>query len=305
MKQNTLLVLAAGMGSRYGGLKQLDPVGPGGELIIDYSLFDALRAGINHAVFVVTPAIKEQLEAHFASGPAKQMKLDYVYQELSDLPSGFRAPEQRSKPWGTGHAVWSARKCLNKSFGIINADDFYGFGAYKLLSESLVKGVANAKPMQLCLIAYRLINTLSAHGSVARGVCQVDQDHNLQGVSEHTAIKQGAAGAIYSFVDDKADKELDPDTLVSMNMWGLSPECLALLEKQFVNFLKVHGKDLKAEFYIPSAVDDMIKAGTAQVKTVATDEEWIGMTYSNDRPAVVSAIAELIKKGVYPERLWA
>lgn len=294
----TLLVLAAGVGSRYGGLKQIQPVGPGGEAILDYSIYDAMRAGFSRVVFVIRKdiesAFRETLGARFES----RLPVDYVFQDLSSLPAGFQPPAGRTKPWGTGHAVLVAADAIQGPFAAINADDFYGAQSYRVLADCL----SSAGPDEHAMVGYVLRNTLSEHGSVSRGVCTVGADGMLQGVRELTRIERAGQGAGY--VDGTgAVQPLTGDEIVSLNMWGFQPGVFGHLERQFVTFLKQDGQEPKSEFYIPTAVARLIREQQARVRVLTTPDSWFGVTYREDHPGVARAVQALLAAGKYPAKL--
>jgi hypothetical protein len=294
----TLLVLAAGMGSRYGGLKQIDPVGPHGETIIDYSIYDAVRAGFEKLVFVIRQDIAVQFKEIIGARFEKHIAVEYVFQELDKLPPGFSVPVGRTKPWGTTHAILMAEDTVHEPFAAINADDFYGPQAYRLLAQHLQSGSGDA-----AMVGFTLRNTLSDFGSVARGVCRVNDEDYLQTVVELTKIEPDGAGAKNTDADGQVTK-LGGYEAVSMNFWGFRPAIFAPLKTRFHQFLQLHGKDLKSECYIPSVVNDMVAAGELRVKVLRTDDSWFGVTYREDRPRVVGNIGKLIAAGEYPEKLW-
>jgi hypothetical protein len=294
----TLLVLAAGMGSRYGGLKQIDPVGPAGETIIDYSIFDALRAGFGKLVFVIRRDIEVQFKEIVGARFEKRIAVEYVFQELDELPPEFSVPAGRTKPWGTAHAILMAADTVREPFAAINADDFYGAESYRLLAQHLQSGTAD-----YAMVGFVLRNTLSDFGSVARGVCQVDPENYLQGVVELTKIERDGAGAR----DTNAAGDvitLTGDEAVSMNLWGFTPGVFPQLRQSFQEFLERYGWDMKSEFYIPSAVNSLVVARKARVKVLRTNASWFGVTYREDRPRVVESIRQLVARGDYPEKLW-
>jgi len=295
----TLLVLAAGMGSRYGGLKQIDPVGPAGETIIDYSVFDALRAGFGKLVFVIRRDIEAQFKEIVGARFEQRIPVEYVFQELDQLPPDFSVPAGRTKPWGTAHAILAAAAAVREPFAAINADDFYGAESYRLLAQYLQSGTAD-----YAMVGFVLRNTLSDFGSVARGVCQVDADDYLQSVVEHTKIERDGAGARDTNPAGNITK-FTAEEAVSMNLWGFTPAVFPRLQKLFQEFLERYGWDMKSEFYIPSAVTALIQTRQARVKVLRTNASWFGVTYREDRPRVVESIRQLIARGEYPERLWA
>jgi len=293
-----LVVLAAGMGSRYGGLKQIDPVGPGGEAIMDYSIYDALRAGFGKVVFIIRKEIEQPFKETVGARFEKRIPVEYVYQELDNLPAGFTVPEGRTKPWGTAHAILMAADAVQEPFAVINADDFYGAEAYRVLARHLQSGTQD-----YALVGFVLRNTLSEFGSVARGVCRVSEADDLESVVELTKIERDgerakntdAAGVV---------TPLGGDEMVSMNMWGLMPGVFPQLREHLVKFLEAHGNEAKTEYYIPSFVHELIVAGEARVKVLRTNDTWFGVTYREDHQFVVDSIARLIREGAYPERLW-
>jgi dTDP-glucose pyrophosphorylase len=298
----TLLVLAAGMGSRYGSLKQMDGVGPNNEAIIDYSIYDAIRAGFGKVVFV----IRHDFEADFkdvfnVERFGGEIAVDYVFQELSYLPDGFSVPEGRTKPWGTNHAVMMAAHVINEPFAVINADDFYGNGAFDVIGEYLHK--MDGRSNQYCMVGYRLGNTLSDFGSVSRGVCTVDADNNLTSMNERTSISRADDGVVY-YEENGAKFPLSDDDTVSMNFFGFTPDYFAYSCEFFKEFLRTRSSELKAEFFIPLMVNDLISKGEASMKVLPTDSKWFGVTYKEDKPDVVAKIKALIDAGVYPEKLW-
>jgi dTDP-glucose pyrophosphorylase len=294
-----LLVLAAGIGSRYGGLKQIDPVGPGGETIIDYSVYDAIRAGFGRLVFVIRKDIERAFRDVIGSRFEQRIGIDYVFQELEKLPAGFSVPRGRVKPWGTGHAVLMGAETLHEPFAVINGDDFYGRNSFALLSQHLQSGSSD-----LAMVGFVLKNTLSEFGSVARGVCQTDVEGYLETVAELTRIERDAEGAIKH--TDSADRahRLTGDEIVSLNTWGFTPELFPLLRDEFARFLERHGAEAKAEFFIPTAINNLIGEGRVRLKVLPTPDSWFGVTYREDRPRVIESIQRLVKEGVYPDKLW-
>jgi len=293
--------MAAGMGSRYGGLKQIDPVGPAGEVVMDYSIFDALRAGFGRLVLVIRRDIeavfREVMEPHFAG----RIPFTYAYQDLADVPAGFQTPPDRQKPWGTAHAIYACRHAIREPFGVINADDFYGRESFALLARQLT--AANPADPDYCLVGFRLRNTLSEFGSVARAICQVDDRGLLDTCVERTQIERDGGAARY--VADGQAHPLTGDEHVSMNMWGFTPAVFPALEKGLAGFLRARGRDPKAEYYIPTLVDELIRAGQARVRVPASPERWFGVTYPRDKPSVIAGIRALIQQGQYPEKLWS
>ena len=295
----TLLVLAAGMGRRYGGLKQLDSFGPNGETIIDYSLYDAIEAGFGKVVFIIRESFSEEFKARFDPILNGKIEVEYVNQELSNVPGGFVVNEERNKPWGTAHAVWVARDVISEPFGVINADDFYGREAYFQLADYLRK-INNPN---YSVIAYKLANTLSDHGTVNRGICESNENGQLLGVVECLKICSDDGEISYPN-DDGTTSNLNEDTLVSMNMWGFQPSYFDYTEAAFIDFLTHHGEKEKSEFYIPNVIDQLIQSGTLAVDIVETTAGWFGVTYPDDKPYVMEAINKLIDYGVYPRVIW-
>jgi UTP-glucose-1-phosphate uridylyltransferase len=302
MDKPTLVILAAGMGSRYGGLKQMDPMGPNGETVLDYSVYDALRAGFGAVTFVIRPDFAELFKQRVLKKFEDQIEVRLAYQELRRLPAGFKAPAEREKPWGTGHAVWCARHAVPGNFAVINADDFYGADSYRQLVNFLTADHDESRKARFCMVGFRLDKTLSAHGAVARGICVKDADGLLVSVNEMTGIVRTATGAENQEAGNRAI--LSGAEPVSMNMWGFSPKYFADLEVALVEFLNARGGELKSEFFIPRHVDAMVKAGLADCRVLSTDSAWFGVTYREDRPVVMENIRRLIADGEYPARLW-
>jgi len=298
-----LVVLAAGMGSRYGGLKQIDPVGPNGERIIDYSLFDAKRAGFNRVVFV----IRKDMEDAFRDGLGRAMEsridVAYAFQTLDDLPAPFSPPPGREKPWGTGHAVLAARDVVRSPFAVINADDFYGRQAFTQLAGFLETNRAGSIPTY-AMIGYELQRTVSRHGTVSRGLCRTDATGHLIDIEEVTAIQQTPAG-IYSKEADGRVIARDARIPVSMNCWGFQPDLFHLMNEDFASFLQARGQELKSEFYLPATISDLITRGTVKVRVLTTPDAWFGVTNREDKPRVTAGIQELIDAGLYPALLWS
>ncbi|HZB89471.1 MAG TPA: sugar phosphate nucleotidyltransferase [Terracidiphilus sp.] len=298
-----LLVLAAGMGSRYGGLKQIDPVGPSGEALMDYSIFDALRAGFGRVVFVIRRDIEEAFRTTIGARFEKHVRVAYAFQELDDLPEGFSVPAGRTKPWGTTQAILAARGVVHEPFAAINADDFYGAEAYRALAEHLTVN-GTARTADAAMAGFVLRNTLSEFGSVARGICDVSAEGYLRGVVETTGIERDGRGARTTDGTGRVSS-LTGDEVVSMNMWGFAPDVFTQLNGYFTEFLRQHGTELSAECYLPSAVAALIEAGAARVKVLPSGDAWFGVTYREDRARVVESLRELVRAGRYPERLWA
>ena len=294
MSAPTLLVLAAGMGSRYGGLKQLDPVGPKGETLLDYSVHDAIRAGFTRVVFLIRRDIEKEFREKVGARYDGKVPVGYAFQELSDLPGGFSPPAGRTKPWGTAHAVWCARDVVTGNFAAINADDFYGAPTFRVMAEFLRDTDMNARPAQFAMAAFRLGRTLSEHGTVARGICDVGPDEFLRNIEELTDIARQNNGEITA-----TGRVLAEETPVSMNFWGFNPQVFPLLEKELLRFLAADGGSDKAESYLPSAVTGMMESGEAQVRILPTASDWFGVTYREDRERVVRSIAALASSGEY------
>ncbi len=309
--QPTLLVLAAGMGSRYGGLKQIDPVGPAGETVLDYAVFDALRAGFGRVVFIIRRDFEEVFRAQIGAKYAGRIAVDYVFQSLDALPEGFSTPADREKPWGTGHAVWCARDTVREPFAVINADDFYGAESFAQLGKFLTSKAATPRgfdPMsghrtprtvaaQFAMVGFKLSNTLSEHGAVSRGICQAGDDGLLTSIVEHTGILPETIGS-------GAGKKYSGQEIASLNCWAFTPALFAGLDAQLRTFLAERSREAKSEFYLPAAVSTMIVTGAATVKVLPTESNWFGVTYREDKPRVVAAIAALVAAGKYPARLF-
>lgn len=296
----TLFVLAAGMGSRYGGLKQMDGVGPSGETIMDYSIYDALRAGFGKIVFVIREFFEEDFREKIVSKYENHVPVEVVFQELDKLPEGFTVHPERVKPWGTNHAVMMGKDVIHEPFAVINADDFYGRESYAILAEQLKK--MNGQENHYCMVGYRLHNTLSESGSVARGVCATDENEYLTSVVERTQVER--IDGVIKFKEGDTWTDLGENTPVSMNMWGFTPDYFAHSEKYFVKFLQDNKENLKAEFFIPYVVDLLISAKTSDVKVLDTPSKWFGVTYAEDRPGVVAKLQKLVDGGEYPTPLW-
>ena len=297
----TLYVLAAGMGSRYGGLKQLDGLGPNGETIMDYSIFDAERGGFGKVVFVIRKTFEKDFREKVLSKYEHKIPVEIVFQELDNLPEGFTPNPERVKPWGTNHAVLMAKDIIKEPFAVINADDFYGRESYAILAEYLSK--LEGQKNNYCMIGYRVGNTLSESGSVARGICETNDENFLTGVVERTQIER-KNGKVQYIDENNTWITISDDTPVSMNMWGFTPDYFKYSEDYFITFLKENAHNLKAEFFIPLMVNHLIVNGTAKVKVLDTPSKWFGVTYAADRQGVVDKIQALIKKGEYPSKLW-
>ena len=296
----TLVVLAAGMGSRYGGLKQVDPVGPSGEAILDYSVFDAVRGGFGKVVFVIRHDFEAEFREKIGSKYEGMVPVEYCFQDIADIPAPYSVPEGRSKPWGTAHATRAARTAVSEPFAVINADDFYGRDAFAKLGAFL----SEAKPMHFAMVGYRLDLTLSENGSVARGICDVADDGTLRGVTEMTKLVR--AGDVAENRENPESPVAVPlDARVSMNLWGFTPELFDELERLFPEWLAANGTLPKSEWYIPFVVDELIHAGRADCRVLPTDSRWFGVTYREDKPFVMAEIAKLVAAGEYPGNLLA
>ncbi len=299
----SLVVLAAGVGSRYGGLKQIDPVGPHGEIVIDYSIYDAMAAGFNKLVFIIRKDIEEAFRETIGARFENRIAVEYVFQELNKVPKSFTIPEGRQKPWGTCHATLMAAGAVNEPFCVINADDFYGADAYRTAASFLATAKDDAKA-HYGLVGFILRNTLSEYGHVARGICEVDTDSYLKSVEELTQISQ-ENGSIFHTNEDGSRRPLTGDEYVSMNMWTFTPSFFGHAKEQFERFLRERGQELKSEFYIPTVVDALLKAGAADCRVLPTQSSWFGVTYREDKPAVVRSIQALVDQKIYPAPLWS
>ena len=297
--------MAAGMGSRYGGLKQMDPVGPDGEFIIDFSLYDAHRAGFETVVFIIKPDIEEAFRATVGRRAAGAMEVRYAFQTVDLLPEGYQVPEGRTKPWGTGHAILSAAGVIDAPFAVINADDYYGVEAFRSIYQYLSQTEEPDGVGEYCMVGYLLKNTVTEHGSVSRGVCQRDEAGFLTQITEHTQIEQGEDG-IRSILDSGETVSLPGETVVSMNLWGFTPGFLAEAETRFARFLDdaLASNPIKGEYYLPAIVSQLLEEGKARVRILTSTEKWYGVTYQEDRPAIVAALAEKTEQGLYPTPLW-
>ena len=301
----TLVIMAAGMGSRFGGLKQLTPVGPSGEFIIDYSIYDALRAGFDRVVFIIKRETEDAFHEQIGRRIAGQVQVDYVYQELDDLPAGYTVPQGRVKPWGTGQAVLSCRGRVDGPFAAINADDYYGRSCFALLHDFLTAPREADGHLHIAMAGYVLENTLTENGYVSRGVCTVNADGTLAGLVERTRIELRGGRPMFTEDGGETWEPLPAGATVSMNCWGFPAGALDRFEDKFRLFLDTPGRDpLKSEFYLPFVVDRMVEAGEADVKVLRTPDRWYGMTYREDREQVIAAIRTLVDEGVYPQTLW-
>lgn len=297
----TLVVLAAGIGSRYGGLKQIEAVGPNGAIVIEYSVYDAIRSGFDRVVCVIRRDIERDFRSLIAARFEKHIPVDYVFQDMDDLPAGFACPADRKKPWGTGHAVLACRDVVKGPFAVINADDYYGRRSYQALG-SFLKGV-RPDSGDYSMVGFTLRNTLSEHGHVARGVCEVDTKGLLKRVVERTSIEKTDSGARYADAGG-GWTALTGDEVVSMNMWGLTPALFGHLQREFPLFLEQNRANPKAEFFLPTVVDSLVAAGQASVTVLSTPDSWFGVTYPQDKAVVMDGIRRLVDQGVYPENLW-
>lgn len=301
MNKPTLVIMAAGMGSRYGGLKQIDPVGPNGEIIMDYSIYDAINAGFEKVVFIIKKENEQLFKECIGDRISKKIKTEYVFQSIDNVPNGFEIPKDRIKPWGTGHAVLCCKGIVNEPFAVINADDFYGKASFDLLAGFLKN--CDAVAYDYTMAGFILENTLTENGHVARGVCQMNEDDFLIDVTERVKIQKN--GEVTQYTEDDINwVTLPKNSTVSMNCWGFTPTILDELAKRFPLFLE-KSKDniLKAEFFLPFVVDELIKEGKAKAKVMKTSDKWYGVTYKEDKEEIVSAIRQMIKDGKYPEKL--
>lgn len=309
MNKPILVVMAAGMGSRYGGLKQMDPVGTNGELIIDFSLYDAWKAGFEKVIFVIKKEMEADFRAIIDGGAGRRLQVEYVFQELRDLPAGYEVPAERIKPWGTGHAVLAARTETDQPFAVINADDFYGAEAFQNMYDFL-SYAEDDETYRYCMVGYRVENTLTENGSVARGVCAADEDGYLKDITERTKIQRNNGRIQY--LEEGADPVAGPwtdipeGTPVSMNLWGFTESMMSELSRRFPVFLDktLAENPLKGEYFLPFVVDELIRQGKATVKVLTSSEKWHGVTYREDKESVMAALANLKAKGRYPFDLW-
>ena len=306
MKKPVLVVMAAGMGSRYGGLKQIDPVGPNGELIIDYSIYDARRAGFETVVFVIKRQIEDTFKAAIGDRLAGVINVKYAYQELDDLPEGYSVPQGRVKPFGTAHAILAARKVVDGPFAVVNADDYYGPEAYRVIYDYLSSHPDRPGCYEYAMVGYHLANTVTEHGSVARGVCVEDGDNFLLSVTERTQIEKDGADARFTEDGGQTWTALPGSTVVSMNLWGLTRSFIDEAETRFPAFLDktMVENPLKGEFYLPVVISQLLEEGKARVKVLRSRDQWHGVTYQADKPGVVAAIAQKVEDGLYPSPLW-
>jgi UTP-glucose-1-phosphate uridylyltransferase len=304
MKKPSLVVMAAGMGSRYGGLKQIDPVGKNGELIIDFSLFDARKAGFNKVVFVISREIEKDFKRMVGNRISRRMEVHYAFQDIADLPEGFKVPEGRVKPWGTGHAVLSCSNLIDEPFAVINADDYYGRNAFRLIHDYL-GSIRDEEKYHYAMVGYILENTLTDYGHVARGVCEVSEEGCLKAIHERTHIENRDGAAMYT-EDGVNWTPIPGGSTVSMNLWGFSPDIFNELGAKFPMFLNkaLVESPVKAEYFLPTVVDALFKEKKAVVKVLKSEDRWYGVTYREDKPMVMDAIEKMQEAGIYPDRLW-
>jgi hypothetical protein len=295
-----LLILAAGIGSRYGGVKQMDKIGPGGESIIDYSVYDAIRAGFGKVVFVINSKIEKDFREVWEPKLKGKIDHDFVIQDPDDLPEGYKLPKDRIKPWGTGQAVLAARFAIKTPFAVINADDFYGWEAYQLIYDYLS---AQSDADRYCMVGYHLLNTLSDFGTVSRGVCNFDESYHMRRILEITNIERRNNKIGYETPEGKFEN-LDDNTLVSMNIWGFRPGLFEFLEKDFASFLRDNIDNNKAEFLLPTVINNMVEADNVKVKMLESAFEWFGVTYQEDKPMTIQKVEKMVEQGVYPPALW-
>lgn len=305
MEKPVLVIMAAGMGSRYGGLKQIDPVDEQGNIIIDFSIYDAVKAGFEKIVFVIKHQIEEEFKKSIGERISKYVEVEYVYQELDKLPEGFSVPDGRVKPFGTGHAILCAKDVVKGPFAVINADDFYGRHAFEAIFRQLTT-IADDDKYRYAMVAYKLHNTLTENGHVARGVCEIDNNNKLVTINERTRIEKHGEDAEYTEDDGKSWVKLPEESLVSMNMWGFTNSIMPELGTRFETFLKeeLPNNPEKAEYFLPFVVDELLQEGKATVEVLKTPDVWHGVTYKEDKPQVMEAIGKLKKEGLYPDILW-
>ncbi|MBE7719825.1 nucleotidyltransferase family protein [Lacrimispora indolis] len=304
-KKPVLVIMAAGMGSRYGGLKQIDPVDAHGNKIIDFSIYDAVCAGFEKVVFIIKKDIEKEFKENIGDRMAAHVQVEYVYQELGKLPKGYEVPEGRVKPWGTGHAILCCKDAIDGPFAVINADDFYGRSAFVSIYDQLNR-VSDGEKYQYTMVGYQLYNTLTENGHVARGVCSTDEDGKLVDINERTRIEKHGGKAEFTEDDGKTWTGLSEDTIVSMNMWGFTNSILKELEQRFAAFLdrELPKNPVKCEYFLPFVVDELLKEGKAEVSVLKSVDRWYGVTYKEDKETVVNAIKGLKEAGLYPEKLW-
>ena len=306
MKEPVLVIMAAGMGSRYGGLKQIDPVDENGNIIVHYSLYDAYRAGFRTAVFIIKPELEETFKEVIGEDVTKKMNILYVHQISTDLPEGYTVPEGRTKPWGTAHAALAARNVVDGPFAIINADDYYGVDAFKTIYDYLCSHPDDPDCYEYVMVGYLLKNTVTEHGSVARGVCESTPDGYLANVTERTKIEKGVACPRFTEDDGATWTDLPADTIVSMNMWGFHKSYLEEAWKRFPAFLDnaIRTNPMKGEYFLPAVVSQLLEEKRARVRLLSSHDKWYGVTYKEDKPVVVAALASMREQGLYPKNLW-
>lgn len=305
MKDTTLVIMAAGIGSRFGnGIKQLAPVGPSGEIIMDYSIYDAIKAGFNKVVFIIRRDIEQEFREVIGNRMEKLIKVEYVFQELEDIPKGYKVPKGRTKPWGTGQAILNCKEVIKEPFAVINADDYYGKEAFVKVHDYLAKEYECKDKFNFCMAGFILGNTLSDNGAVTRGICRINDDNVLLGVDETSGIEK-RENEVFKVMNGKIEKALDKNSYVSMNMWGFTSDFFETLEEEFKVFLdNINNNPLKAEYLIPIIIDNLIKQNRVKVTLLESKDKWFGVTYQEDRISVMNSFRELIKKGVYPEKLY-
>ena len=304
MNKPVLVIMAAGMGSRYGGLKQLDPVDNDGHIIMDFSMYDAKRAGFEKVVFIIKHEIEEEFKEHVGKRMEKYMDVAYAYQNIDNIPEGYEVPEGRVKPWGTAHAVYSCMDEIDGPFAVINADDYYGVEAFKLIYDYLSTHADDDK-YRYTMVGYHLANTVTDNGYVSRGVCETNENGELISVTERTRIEKYNGGVAYTEDDGNTWVQVPDDTTVSMNMWGITPEFFEILKTGFDEFLeKTESTDLKAEYLLPTMIGDLLSDGKLEVKVLQSHDQWFGVTYKEDKESVTAALRGLIEKGVYPSKLF-
>lgn len=304
MSKATLIIMAAGMGSRYGGLKQIDPVGENGEIILDYSVYDAIEAGFDRVIFVIKHEIEADFKAVMQGKFENKIKIEYAYQDINNIPEPFSVPEGRQKPWGTGHAVLSCKDMIDGPFAVVNADDYYGKETFKLIYKEITKEKDSEEKYNFCMVGFKVENTLTENGHVARGVCQTDSAGYLTDIVERTKIAK-RDGKIMFTEDDENWTEISEGSTVSMNCWGFTKEMMPELSCRFKGFLEKNKENLlKCEYFLPFVVDDLLKEGKAKVKVLETKEKWYGVTYKADKEIVVDALKKKTQMGFYPNRMW-
>jgi dTDP-glucose pyrophosphorylase len=303
MKKTTLVIMAAGLGSRFGGVKQLEPVGPSGEIIMDYSVYDAIKAGFNKVIFIIRKDLEEDFKEVIGDRIAKEIEVEYVFQELDDLPEGYSIPEGRTKPWGTGQAVLSCMNKIKEPFAVINADDYYGKEAFVKIHDYLIS-LDDSDKNKFCMAGFVLVNTLSDNGTVTRGVCKVDDKDMLIDIDETADLERIDDYVAGTNLATGEEVKLDINSVVSMNIWGFTPEFLIDLKTGFEEFLDKFGKEQKTEYLLPEAVKALINDGKATVKVLNTNDKWFGVTYKEDKENVVASFLELVEKGEYPKKLF-